>query len=400
MRNLSTILVSASLICLLSSSLAFGETKKNRKPDKFPPSPLELKISDPLIPTNTNQVTDSDRLKLETAMAELNQQAIIQLQSGNPKAAYEIWYRELRLRRSLGTISELEGLARVGAIAWGQNSKENVFYITQRLDKIQKETKKNPDPDTLEALGFAYRQVRAPKQAIETYNKLLTDLRSANNQEAELKTLQTLAELYLSYFDYQKAAESYEQLLALPTVKGLASVNYLQQLAYIYKQSKQYDKSVEVRNKLVEIYQTQNDPLQVTTLKLAIAADYQAQAKDNPNLLPEVYQRYEDAYQTAWKLQQYTRASEALEKLMGLYRTQGKIDEALEIGLILLQSQRLAVNAYGMMNAFDQVGLIYLQRNSYPQALEAFQKGLQIAKMLNFKEDYFSKQVESVQEKI
>jgi tetratricopeptide (TPR) repeat protein len=400
MRRLPIIVVSATVIFLLSSSLALGETKKNRQPDKFPPSPLEIKIPDPLIPANPSQITDSDRLKLEAAIAELNQQAIVKLQEGKPKAAYEIWYRELRLRRTLGNISELEGLARVGAIAWGQNNKENVFYITQRLDKIQKETKKNPNADTLEALGFAYRQVRAPKQAIETYNQLLASIRSTNNQETELKTLETLAELHLSYFDYQKAAESYEQLLALPAVKGLASVNYLQQLAYIYKQSKQYQKSVEVRNKLVEIYQSQNDPLQVTTLKLAIAADYQTQAKDNPNLLPEVYQRYEDAYQTAWNLQQYTLASEALEKLMGLYRSQGKIEEALETGLILLQSQRLAVNAYGMMNAFEQVGLIYLQRNSYPQALEAFQKGLQIAKMLNFKEDYFSKQVQLIQQKI
>jgi len=85
-----------------------------------------------------------------------------------------------------------------------------------------------------------------------------------------------------------------------------------------------------------------------------------------------------------------------LQKLIALYRSQGQIQEALQASEILVQTQQLASNFYGLMNAYDQIGKMHLERKEYPQALQAFQKGLEVAQQLKYEEDYFSGQIQKL----
>ena len=48
------------------------------------------------------------------------------------------------------------------------------------------------------------------------------------------------------------------------------------------------------------------------------------------------------------------------------------------------------------MNAYDQMGQIYLEQKKYTQALAAFQQGLELAKSLQYQENYFTSQIEKV----
>ncbi|MEH2069999.1 MAG: hypothetical protein V7K47_17865 [Nostoc sp.] len=405
---LQRLIIIVTISILFSSSLALAETKKPKPPDKFPPSPLEFTTPDPLLPRSPKDkkplpLTPQERQRLEPALDELNQQAAAKLEAGDEMAAFEIWNRELRLRRFLGSLAEVQALSRVGAIAWNQNDRQEVVYITQRLQAIQKQTQQEKksgeiDLELWRALGQAYQNVRSPKQAVEAYNQVLLAVRQRKDTAALVETLKTIGELHLSWFDYRQAAPVYEELLSLDTSQGgsVNEVTYLQQLAEIYAQTQQPQQSINVLNQLVQIYTNENNLIKIPDLKLAIASDYESLGKTDPSLLVEAFKNYQEAYTTAWQLQEFVRAGEALQKIIALYRSQGQIDEALEASQILVDTQTQAANFYEVMQAYDEIGQLYLQRKQYPQALTAFQKGLQLAQQLKHQEVYFTEQIKKV----
>ncbi|AFZ24751.1 hypothetical protein Cylst_2543 [Cylindrospermum stagnale PCC 7417] len=406
LRRLSFI-VTTVIFWHLCSSVTLAETKNPEQLDKFLPGPLEVIIPDPLLPPlwDKQPLTTEEMQKLETALDQLNLEAAATLQAGDKVKAFEIWNRELRLRRLLGSLAEVQALSRVGAIAWNRNESEEIRYITQRLQVIQKpkpakkkEAPKPPDLELLRSLGDAYQKIRVPKLALEVYNQVLALVRQQQDATAELETLQTIGELHLSWFDYPQAAATYEELLGFATTKGdgLNEVAYLQKLVYIYDQAKQPQKSINVLSKLVDIYTNQNDLSQIPQLKIAIATNYETLGQENPSLRQEAFNNYQEAYTTAWQLQQFVNASEALQKLIVLYRSQGQIEAALQTCQILLTTEELATNFYGLMQAYDQIGKLYLERKQYPQALTAFEKGLEIAQELKHEEAYFTQQIEKL----
>jgi tetratricopeptide (TPR) repeat protein len=407
LRRLSVI-ITAAIIWQFCSSLTLAETKKPAQPDKFPPSPLEITIPDPLLPRKPNKkqpLSVIEQQDLTVALDNLNQQAAAKLQAGDKMGAFDIWNRELRLRRYLGSLTEVRALSRVGEYAWNENNRPEIFYIMQRLQKIQKQAQKQKTPSTStvdvelwRSLAMAYTGLRSPSEAVQAYNQVLAAVRQNNDVAAVVKTLKTMGELHMSWFDYTKAADTYEELLNLATKSGdrINQLAYLQQLAYIYEQQKQPQQSIKIRNQLIQAYQSENNLIQIPALKLALGSDYQALAKENPTLLPEAFKNYQEAYTTAWQQQQYVTAGEALQKLIALYRSQGQTEEALQTGQILVQTQKLAVNFYGMMKAYDQIGQIYLERKEPNLALAAFQKGLELAQQLKNDEAYFTEQIQKL----
>ena len=401
MRRLS--IIAALALSLISTSSVLAQTKKPQSPDKFPPNPLEMKVSDPLLPArklDQQPLTPSEQQQLEAALNNLNQEANAKLQAGNREEAFDTWNRELRLRRYLGNLAEVQALSRVGEIAWRENDRPQVQYITQRLQSIQKPKKLQPltDLEVLRALGQAYQNVRAPKLAIEVYNQVLTQVRQQQNTTAEVETLTTIASIHMSWFDYPQAAANYEELLSLASTRNdrTNEITYLEQLAYIYDQARLPQQSVTVRNKLAAIYTKDNNLAELPTLKMAIANSYEGLAKQDPSQLENAFQNYQQAYTIAWEQEQFVRAGEALQKLIALYRSQGQIDEALQTSQILLQSEELAGNFYGMMTAYDQIGQMYLQRKQFPQARNAFEEGLKIARQLQYEDGYFTEQIQKI----
>ena len=388
----------------ISGTLA--KEKRIEDLDKFPPNPLEITITDPLLPNlpDKRQLTLTELQKLKTDLDGLNQEAQITLQGGDKKKAFEVWNRELRLRRYVGTLSELAALSRVGEIAGNQNEREEVQYISQRLQVIQREIakQKSADLQLWKSLGKAYEKIRLPKLGILAYEQVLILVKQQKDLSGEIETLNNIGELHLSWFDYPQAANIYQKLLALAINQGdkTNELGYLQQLAYIYTRGKQTQSAIDILNKLAQVYTREQNLDKIPALKLAIAANYESLAQENPNLKQLAFDNYQAAYTTAWQLEQYARASEALEKLIVFYRSQKQVDSALQTSKILIQTQTLANNFYGLMSAYDQVGNIYLERREYAQALTAFQKGLEIAQQLKYQESYFTKQIEKLKTEV
>ena len=371
------LIISVAVLCQVNSSLTLAESKNPQQPTKFPANPLESTKPDPLLPPSIDkqQLTLPERQKLQRDLDELNQEAAAKLQAGDQEAAFDIWNRETRLRQYLGSLAQVQALSRFGAIAWGRNASEQVRYITQRLQTIQKSAQKlkTVDLDLMRSLGEAYQSVRSPQLALAVYDQILTTVQQQQDATAVLQTLTTMGELHLSWFDYPQAAATYERLLNLTATQSnrTQELAYLQQLSYIYQQTKQPQPAVDVLQRLVEIYEQQNNLTKIPGLKLAIGSNYESLAQENPSLLRQAFNNYQEAYLIGVRSRQYVRAAEALQKLIPLYIAQEQIDEALQASQILIETQEQAVNYYGMMQAYDQIGQLYLERQEYPQALAA-----------------------------
>ena len=397
-QRLSITITTSITICLLWTSLTLAKEKKPKPPKEFAPNPLEITIPDPLLPASGNQpLSLEEKRSLSAALDRLNAEATATLLAGDTQGAFAIWNRELRLRRYLGTLAEIQALQRVGEVAYTKNDRQQIRYITERLQTIQKQDQQEQTPDlqVLQALGEAYTQVRSPSLAVEAYNQVLIIYRGSSDIAGEINTLKTIGNIHLSWFDYPAAATIYEELLNKVSNSNDIEES-LKDLAYIYDRTKQHQKAIDVRKKLLLVSRQQNDIAQLAGLKLAIGSDYEVLALENPALLDEAFQNYQEAYTMSWEIQQYVRAAEALQKLISLYVKEGQTEDALQTSQILLQAEQQASNYYGMMNAYEQIGKIHLQRQENQLALTAFQKGLELAQQLGSETDDFKGQIQKI----
>lgn len=366
-------------------------------PNQFPPNPLEIRTPDPLIPRSRRDrrpLTEEELARLAIAVEELNAQAAAKLQAGDQKGALEIWYRELRLRRYLGLLSEVQALSRVGGIAWERNLKDDVQYISKRLQTIQQKELKPPvDLALLRSLAVAFEQVRSPDWAVKVYEPILARVRQEKDAAAEEATLLKIGELSLAWFDYQKAIGAYQELLRIAQEKSDRDrqVAFLKQLAYIYSKDSQIQKAIRAKQQLIELYRNEKDFVQIPPLQLDIGSNYQAIGQ-----VEQAAQTYQEAYAFAWSIKLYSNAADALRKLIALQRSLGQTNNALETLQVLVEADRLANNFYGMMNTYDEMAQLYVEVKNYPQALTAFQQGLELAQQLKHRESYFARQIQEV----
>ncbi|MGB7443252.1 MAG: hypothetical protein WA919_19470 [Coleofasciculaceae cyanobacterium] len=383
------------LLLLCFTSVAWADDIEQDKPN---PLELELTEPDPLLPKLPVErpLTESEREKVRLALDELDKQALAQLEAGNVPAAFEIWYREIRLRRKIGgPIEEVQALGRVGEIAWQDNRKPQLQLILARLETIEQEaeTEGNLDLPLLVALGQAYGKIRVPGQALIVYEKVLAQARTREDAEAIEATLQTMASLHMAWFDYPKAAAAYEELLDIAQLQGdsLKEFNYLKELAYIYDQAKEPENALRYKQKILETYLPE-DPRR-PELKIAIASDYETLGQ-----LDEASKTYQEAYTLAFSLKQFAYAADALRKLASLYSSHQQPEFALQVYETLLEVEQFSYNYYGLMYAYDQIGQINLQLKDYGKALVAFEKGLELAQSLKYQESYFVTQIEQVKQ--
>lgn len=386
-----------AILLLSFTSVALAQRNQRVEPPIL--NPLEIPTNDdPLLPNPpvARPLSPLEEYNLREALDKLNNEANAELNAGNRVKAFEIWYREIRLRRVLGgPLEEVQALGRVGEIAWSKNYKPETQLITARMKTIQKEieAKATLDKPLLNALGKAYLQVRVPGQALAIYERILADARQEKNAKSEAEILKTIAQLHLAWFDYPKAAATYEELLNLAQTNSdrINEIAYIEELINIYNQSQQREKSLLMKEQLLALYRNPEELVKVVGLKIAIATDYEALDK-----LEKASEIYQEAYKQALELDQFSEASSALQKLGKLYHTDGQPEVALEVYEVLLWVEQQSYNAYGLMNAYDQIGQIYLEMKNYSKALEYFQQGLDLAKLLQHQETYFARQIERV----
>ncbi|MEG3959091.1 tetratricopeptide repeat protein [Microcoleus sp. herbarium2] len=407
---------------LCAGSIASAQTNPPAL-DQFSPNPLEITTPDPLTPASES-LSSTQRDELTAALEELNLEALAKLQAGDGAGAFEIWFRELRLRRYLGPAAEIAALSRVGSVAWSNSKNLELQLITKRLQAIQKEVKSQVPVNTelLPALAAAFQQVRAKGPTVEVYQEILENARQNQDILAQGQILKAIALIHVNWLSYDKAASVYEELATLiqenralfaansavqssavvagngappQPVTPPTEVDTLRQLAYVYQQSKQPLKAIAAREKLASVYLNLQNASAIPPLKFAIATDYQTIGQINL-----AAQYYQEAYNLAVPIQQYAQASEALEKLALLYRSQKQWEPTLRIYQMQLLLEERAYNFYGLMNAYDNIGQVYQEMTAYDKALEAYQKGWEVAKRLGHRQEYFAKKIQKVNKQL
>ncbi|MEG4469183.1 tetratricopeptide repeat protein [Microcoleus sp. AT9_B5] len=407
---------------LCAGSIASAQTNPPGL-DQFSPNPLEITTPDPLAPA-TESLSSTQREELTAALEELNLEAAAKLEAGDGVGAFDIWFRELRLRRYLGPAAEIAALSRVGSVAWSNGRNLELQLITKRLQAIQKEVKSQVPLNTelLPAFAAAFQQVRAKGPTVEVYQEILENARQNGDILAEGQILKAIGLVHINWLSYDKAAPVYEELATLiqenrdlfaansavensavvagngappQPVTPPTEVDTLRQLAYVYQQSKQPLKAIAAREKLASVYLNLQNPSAIPPLKIAIASDYQTIGQINL-----AAQYYQEAYNLAVPIQQYAQASEALDKLALLYRSQKQWEPTLRIYQMQLLLEERAYNFYGLMNTYDNIGQVYQEMKAYDKALESYQKGLDVAQKLGHRQEYFAKKIQKVNKQL
>jgi tetratricopeptide (TPR) repeat protein len=256
------------------------------------------------------------------------------------------------------------------------------------LAKIQQENIENKTltPDLLSALATAYQNIREINRAIVVEEQILQNAQNTQNKAAEETSLKILGDLYLAKFDYPNASVVYEQLLTKAQAAGNTYEEgiYLQKLAEIYTQSSQPKNSIKIKKDLAESYLAERKINLIPNLKISIAMDYEALEE-----LESASQNYQEAFALAWSLEQFGAAGEALKRLGKLYEKTEQPQYALQIYQELLKVEQASYNYYGLMETYDRIGLIYQNNSQYDAALIAFNQGLELARSISYKEEYF-----------
>ena len=385
-------------------------------PDIFSPNPLESTQPDPLLPNppTTRTVTGEKREELSQELDQLNVEAAALLAAGETTKAFEIWNRELRLRRYLSKAEELAALSRVAEIAWNNSQKLQVQWITKRLETLQPEIKEQEPPnlELLQALGSAFNTVRAKDSGVEIYQQVISEARKQEDVVTLKQTLTAVGEIYLNWLDYDNAAIAYEELLEvqqqsnlelseIETTNFLISGNFeqantLKQLAFIYNQGGKPLQAITAKERLVDFYEGQQNIAEVPEIKISIAEDYEELGRLN---LASQY--YQEAYSIAQSIQQFLTASDALENLAALYLSQDEKETAIEIYKVQLLMDQQFFNVYGMMETYDRMGQVYAQLKAHGLAMSSFQRGLELSRQLGgYRESYFLQKLDKLNRNI
>ena len=385
-------------------------------PDIFSPNPLESTQPDPLLPNppTTRTVTGEKREELSQELDQLNVEAAALLAAGETTKAFEIWNRELRLRRYLSKAEELAALSRVAEIAWNNSQKLQVQWITKRLETLRPEIKEQEPPnlELLQALGSAFNTVRAKDSGVEIYQQVISEARKQENVVTLKQALTAVGEIYLNWLDYDNAAIAYEELLEvqqqsnlelseIETTNFLISGNFeqantLKQLAFIYNQGGKPLQAITAKERLVDFYEGQQNIAEVPEIKISIAEDYEELGRLN---LASQY--YQEAYSVAQSIQQFLTASDALENLAALYLSQDEKETAIEIYKVQLLMDQQFFNVYGMMETYDRMGQVYAQLKAHGLAMSSFQRGLELSRQLGgYRESYFLQKLDKLNRNI
>ncbi|MGB3614253.1 MAG: hypothetical protein WBA10_10705 [Elainellaceae cyanobacterium] len=360
-------------------------------------SPLEVDEADPLLP---NLIVDrplslQEQQALRASLEQLKRQGERQYEAGNIPDAFEIWIRELRLRRVLGIQEEVPALSRVGDIAWQENQTLEVRVIGDRLGEIEQEIRAQPAPDygLLLQVAESYKTLRDRERAIAAYTTLIQQANQRGDAATEAMALAGLGEVHLAWFDYSPAAPVYEQLLALYQAQqnAIGEQQALEKLVIVYDETDQAGEAIAARQALIQRYRQAGDLTQVPALKIAVAERHRQLGQLNAAV-----QAYQEAIGVAQRLGYLGYAADAYRGLGYLYQSVDRPQDALTAYRFLLDVERQAYNTYGMMEAFDQMGQIHRSRGATGQAIASFQRGLALAQQLSYRTEYFNAQIQGL----
>lgn len=384
-----------ALCLLLHPAPSLAQALRAEVRDPFLADPLLDRPRDPLLPmpSVSRPLSPLEEVQLEAELNALNERAFTLLQAGQEDEAFDVWIREVRLRRLFGLAQELTAIQRVGQQAWAAGRTEEVQLLTTRLQVIRDQIEANQplDQGLLRETAIGFEILGEPNNAIALYRQLADLALAEGDAPRHLLYLQSVAQLQDQWLIFADAAVTYRQLaLLVQNQQGSAvGIPYLQRAIRNYEQARQFEPAIAVQQELMALYEAQGIRDLVPGLQRAIARNYQS--LNNPDAASRYYQA---SYTNAITLEQFDVASQVTEELAELYRSLNRFEDVLYLYQQRLLVARQSYDAYGLMDSFDQIGQTYEQLGQPEQAVDAFREGLVLATHLRHQQDYFREQVQ------
>lgn len=390
------------LITTVILGLSVPVLAQSSEEDLLPRLTLEDLVQDPFLPTLPidRPLSPLERKQLRQDLDQLHLQASQIFADGDNALAFEQWFREIRLRRYLGILDEVLTLAKVGEAAWNEGLRLEVLLITQRLLAIQNEfevSRSSLRLPVLEAVGVAYQNVRALSPAIDLYTKLANQARQADSQDDLERYLVALAQTYSGALKHAQAAETTRELLELIRLRPIRPQSLQQQqrlledLAFLHGQAGEWQAGIEAQQELIQLYQTLTLESRVPSVQVAIARN-QLQAGQEDGAI----ETYREAYALAQGMQQFDVAQDILLSLIDIYYQRNEPRTVLNIYKVLVRVNQQTADDYGLMEAYNRLGQFYLDYDGYDQALEVFQRALNLAHLLDHRVAEFEMKIDEV----
>ncbi|MEO1592561.1 MAG: hypothetical protein AAFU71_14905 [Cyanobacteria bacterium J06632_22] len=393
-------LLAALLLWGSHGSASYAQRLDPNQLQQFLSSPLVDRPRDPALPQPEvdRSLSPLELYQLGETLDNLDARAQALLDSeeeGATDEAFELWLREVRLRRVLGLEAELTALERVIPVVWNNQRGPELQLLTQRLRVIwNNATQSEAIAVDVERLLALFIMVRDEAAVIDITQGLADQAAARGDGVTQRQHLADLGAAYLAWFEFDKAAGVYESLVADAAIRNSPAQErtLLAQLIYSYQQNDRYAAAIPHQQRLLGLYRAADLADAEVPVGIAIARNYRAVAD-----YPRAVEYYQLAYRTAQQLQQYGYSSEVLQDLGDLYRDLGQLRDAITIYNLLVRVEQQSYNHYGILLAYDELGQIYTALNELDNARVAFQAGLAFAEALDYRQEYFQAQLAALE---
>ena len=368
--------------------------------DPFLADPLEDDPRDPLLPMPLvdRPLSPLELLALEADLDERLQAAEALLAAGQDDEAIALWLQDVRLRRLLGVDAELAAMQRLAPRLRDRNATESLQLLSLRLEVVQAAlaAADSLTPERQLLLADTYRQLGNAPAAIALHQNLADQAQAAGNLRQYQTQLETVADLEARQFAFAAAATAYGDLadLAQTAENQRDETRYLKARIHNLEQGQRLEPALEAQQRLLALYTADESqwPL-IPPLQHQMAQNYRGLGN-----LDTASRSYQAAYINAIDQDQFNVAAEAIRELADLYKTLERWADVRYLYEQLILVEQQAFSAYGLMDAFDQLGQLYEIIDDPEAALEAYREGLILARHLNHRQDYFEMQIDRLTE--
>jgi tetratricopeptide (TPR) repeat protein len=341
------------------------------------------------------QLSPLEALALEGQLDQLAIQAETAYQLGETDRAFEIWVREVRLRRILGYEAELAAMQRISVRVWEASRTQTAQLLTLRLEAIQADLLGQAPPDLalVAALAAAFEGLQDIDSALAVYDTLLDNATQSGDVAQQIQLLERMGDLQSRWFRFEAAAASYNRLLNL--LGGSAPsrrLAYLEQAIYTHENAGQLPRAITFQRELLRYYDGQGNLGARVPLQLAIARNYRDVERFD---LAWVY--YQSTYSLALELKHVGYARDVLADLTEIY---GVLNRPADVQYLLEQQlavERLSYGGYGIMTVFAQLGQFHEVQGDIPAAIAAYREGLIFATYLDHRQAFFLNRIQRLQ---
>jgi len=242
---------------------------------------------------------------------------------------------------------------------------------------------------TLKLIAGNHARLGEFRQALELYDQALTIVRELQDPVGEAGALVSIGKTYDDLGQYSKAEEYYQQALAITRQQGalIDQATILNNLGGIYGTQGEYERQLKSYQEALQLNREVRRRIPMETPDnlarlCSIGASKNGQTSSSPTYLAE--RNVENQRNTCLESTRHLEAV-TLNNIGLVYSNQGSYPQALENYQQSLTIARELQNRYMEASILSNIGSVYKKQGAYPKALESSQQVLEIFRAMRDK---------------